>query len=428
MQVTFFSESIVMNIGVIVSFTLFLFLLFLLATQAAYFLRKEKPYNQDYWPETSIIIPAYNEESNIEGCLKSVVESSYPARLMEIIVVDDESTDHTSALVSNFIKYNKSHNIRLLKATHVGKSKALNLAIRQCRHELVVTVDADALLGNDTIRKILLPMQDLKVSATNAVTLIREPNSLIEVFQKVEYAINSVIRVSFSRVYKNSIWFMGIVACYRKSVLKKTGYLKADTLTEDLDVCLELYQQGYDIVTVHDAIIRTHACKSVNELIRQRMRWYYGALQALFKNRKALSSKRKSPAVLFLFINQAWWTLFAFIFFPLTAYQVYYWFPQGALIEAGAYLLRWFSLAGPFYVLYKVPEWGISFLSIFGVMAGLLTLTSTLIAMGIFKEKYSVKEVVCIIFYFPYTILINFSLVLGVIYNLLFARKKYFIK
>jgi hypothetical protein len=155
------------------------------------------------------------------------------------------------------------------------------------------------------------------------------------------------------------------------------------------------------------------------------MRWYYGALQALAKNRDSL--KKKSPAVLFLFFNQYWWTFFAIVFFPMTAYQVHYWLPQTGLVDVFFYILRWFSLWGPAMVIYKIPEWGLNFASIFGVSAGTITFILSLAALKDFKIKLSPWLIPALFFYFPYTIVLNTAVLFGLARHGTSGRK-YFIK
>ena len=425
MNIHFFSDDIFMNLSVFVSFVLFSFLSFLFVTYILS-LFKKKEFNKfvEKFPKLSIIIPAYNEEENIKNCLRSVIYSDYPSEDMDIIVVDDKSTDKTAKIVEDIIAKITSHKIRLIKGSHKGKPESLNLGLSYAKHEYIMSIDADVILEKNTIKKLVSPMRNERVAATNSVAAIRNPKRMIEYFQMIEFSLNNLIRTSFSKVYKNSIWFFGAVAVYRKSVLEEIGKFKNDTLTEDMDICLEMYEKNYQIVTVENAIISTEACSSIAELFNQRMRWYFGALQSLFKN-KSLLKHRNSPSITFLFFNQIWWTIFAFIFFPMTAYQVYYWFPEQTL-EAIFYIIRWFSLAGPVYVLYKIPDWGLNILNIFGVLSGIITLVMSFYAIKKFKSWINIKTLIALFFYFPYTILINLILISGIV-KYTFSKKRYFI-
>ena len=426
MNIQLLSTDPIMNLAAALSFILFLFILFLFMVKIVGIFRREThSHARAGKPPVSILIPAYNEEHAITSCLAAIVTSSYPKKLYEIIVIDDESTDRTAHLVEQFIADHPTVSVRIIHGMHHGKSAALNLGLTHAVHDLVITIDADVKIAHDTITKLTAPMGNEHVAASNAVAIIHKPQRMIEYFQMIEFTLNNLIRSSFSRVFKNSIWFFGAVACYKKNILTSIGGFKQHTLTEDMDLSLELFSKGYRIITVENAVIATDARPGVAELFTQRMRWYYGALQSLFKHRALLTTHTRRPEILFLFINQWWWTLFAFLFFPLTAYQVYYWFPAQTA-DAALYLLRWFTLWGPFYVLWHIPDWGLSTLNIFGVLSGLLTLTMSVTALVWFRGEKHPKTLLALALYFPYTILLNAILIAG-IGRYAFAKKKYFI-
>lgn len=426
-HVNYYSEDLIMNITMIVSFVLFSFLFFLLTSFIISQFRKVKKEKklEKFYP-ISILIPCYNEESKIGQCIDSLVASDYQKDKMEILVLDDGSKDRTIEVANKKSKEYPEMDIRVLKLKHEGKSATMNKGVKRAKYNLLITVDADITVEKDTIKKLVAPMDQENVAATNAVAVIRKPRKLIEYFQMIEFTINNLIRTSFSRNFKNSIWFFGAVACYRKDILKETGGFKKDTLTEDMDICLEMFNKQYKIITVEDAFIFTDACPSIRKLFKQRMRWYFGALQSLFKNRQLLGKERRSPAVIFLFFNQYWWTFFSFIVFPMLVYQIIYWWPGGDLIEIFSYIFRWFSLSGPAYVLYKIPDWGLNMLNIFAIMAGLVTFAKSVPALKKFKGQFSFKTFVALFFYYPYTLILNAIIITGVIkYKL--SRVKYFI-
>ena len=415
MEFVWFIDNVYMNIFAIIMLILFMFLFFLFIVFILSLFKKQKKI--DFNPNISIIIPAYNEENKIANCIKSILNSNY--KNYEIILVDDGSTDNTIK------KAKEAYNdLIVIKAEHKGKVDALNLGVKKAKNEIVFCMDADVVLDKNAIKYLVQPLKENDVAATNALVLTKKHNNLVQAWQNVEYFYNNLIRLSFSKLFKNSIWFFGAVACYKKNALKKIGYFKKESLTEDMFVCLELYRNNYRIITVEKAIIYTDAMKSLKSLFIQRMRWYFGALQALIKNNQLLKNKKSSIPVLFLFSNQFWWTFFAFISFFIFSYQVYYWFPEG-LFSQFSYLFRWFSILGPFYVLYKIPEGWLSFLNISGIFAGILTLFLSIISLIKYKGKFTFYTIIALFFYFPYTILLNTMIVFS-IFKYAFSKKKYF--
>jgi hypothetical protein len=143
------------------------------------------------------------------------------------------------------------------------------------------------------------------------------------------------------------------------------------------------------------------------------MRWWFGVLVSLAKNRQVLR-KDASLSIWFLYLNQVWWSFYSIFSLPLFIYQILYWLPKAGG-EIFWYLFRWFSLLGPFYVLYKIPEWGLSLLNIFGVMSGIMSAALIFISFGVFGKRLDVWDILAVFFYFPYTIILNLVILFSLI-------------
>ncbi|MBW2982483.1 glycosyltransferase family 2 protein, partial [Candidatus Woesearchaeota archaeon] len=240
------AANFAMILSIFIFALLFLFLLSVFVTSMLSLFKKQKITN--YKPNVSIIIPCYNEEKNIEKCLDAVYSSDYPLEKVEIIVVDDGSSDKTAEIADNYSK-----NISLIKGKHKGKSEALNLGIKNAKYDIICTIDADTEVDKTTLKKLVQPFMNPEVGATNGSCIAKNKNSLLGMFQNIEYHYNNLIRKSFSVLFDNGIWFYGAFACYRKEILKKIGYFKKDSMTEDADIALEIYAAGYKTINIHDA-------------------------------------------------------------------------------------------------------------------------------------------------------------------------------
>jgi cellulose synthase/poly-beta-1,6-N-acetylglucosamine synthase-like glycosyltransferase len=394
------------------------------------FIRKTYP---DYKPNVSIIIPCYNEEKNIIKCIDALLDSDYPKEKTELIVVDDGSTDSTINVLREYRQKEYQGkkgfaDFKIAKSSHKGKSEALNAGIKLAKNEIVFCVDADTIVSKDTLFKMARPFSDEKVGATNGSCIVRNRKNILGMFQTMEYHFNNLIKKSFSDIFGTSIWLFGAFACYRKNIIEKIGSFKKDSLTEDMDIMLELNAAGYKTVNVHDAFGKVHAPDSFHDFFRQRTRWWIGGLQALFKHRKLFSFKSRVP-VIFLFLNQYWWSFYAFLSIPLIAYQYNYWLGSniGSFYDWFMYTFKWFSAIGPFNVIYHIPEWGINFYSIFGVIAGLMMTIMLFSSALLFKEKNWILLLVAVLFYFPYTILLNTIILISSI-RAIFLKDSYFIR
>lgn len=401
--------------GVLLAFLLFLFVVFLLS------LLKRPPKDVGFEPHVSVIIPAYNEEKTIGHCLLSLKKTDYPPRKMEIIVADDGSTDKTSSIARQL-------GARVIKEKHRGKSAALNAGLRAARHDIVLTLDSDTRMEKNCLRKLVGPFSQPDVGAVMGNVRVLNSSTFLGMFQNIEYHLNNLIRNSFSLVFNHSVWFFGAMTCYRKKAALLAGGFSKDTLAEDWDISFALKKQGLRTVSVLDALGHTIAPKTLPELSRQRSRWWIGTLQALSKHRR-LFFQDSSTSFRFLFVNQFWWSFYAFASLPLIIYQVNYWFPppSASALEVFAYLFRWFSQLGPLYVISKIPQWGISLYSIFGVLAGILSAAMIISAMAIFREKPALWHIVALFFFFPYTILLNILIALSII-RYTYRKQRFFIR
>jgi len=415
------AENMILETGTYVFAVLFIFLTFVFSTAILSIFKKDhyKPFE----PFVSIVVPCYNGESTISRCLDSVFSLDYPKKKIEVIVVNDGSTDNTRTILGKYMK--KHSNLSVIKGNHEGKSLSLNLGVKNAAYDIIMSVDADTFIEKDSLKRLVRPFQMKDVGATNGSCIPYNSDTIISIFQKIEYHYNNLIRKSFSVIFNNGIWFFGAFACYRKSVLEEIGYFKTNTLTEDMNAAMEIYTSGYRTINVHDAIGMTVVPHSLSLFYNQRMRWWIGALQTLNKNH-ALFSKRASPSIIFLFINQYWWSLYALMSFPLIAYQVYYWLPNSGTLDVALYLFRWFTLTGPIYVLYKIPVWGINIYNIFGVASGIMSIFLIIWAIHIFNDRVGLKNAFAIFFYFPYTLILNSIIVISLV-KMLFLEKKYFI-
>ena len=401
--------------GILFLYLVFIFMIFLISN---FFKRK----NEDFEPKVSVVVPTYNEQNNIKECLDFIFKSNYKKNKLEVMVVDDGSTDNTLKILK---KYKE---VKVLRQEHLGKVEALNLGALNSSHEFILTVDADTVLNKDCLKELIKPFFHHDIGATTGNNNVRNNNSIICAFQNVEYHFSNLIRNSFSKVFDNGIWFSGSVACYRKSALKRIGYFKKDTLAEDQDIALEMKKFGYRTINAPKAVGYTIAPNKIKDLYKQRTRWWIGTLQSIVKN-KELFSRKSSPSILFLYTNQFWWSFYAFLSLPLIIYQINYWLPYNTqtLFSTLSYLFKWFSLMGPIYVLYKIPEWGISLYSIFGVLAGIMTTIISISALRMFKDRISLKNLFVIFFYFPYTIILNIIILTSLLRHR-FWEKSFYIK
>lgn len=231
-------------------------------------------------PFMSIIVPAYNEEKTIVNCIQSVQSLDYTN--YETIIVDDGSTDKTyqQAIQS------KTEKTKIIHQENKGKANALNAGIRQSRGDIVLTVDADTILDRQALRKIAdrFAANDAIGAVAGNVKVKPEPK-LINNLQSAEYTTGiNLVRKSQS-ILGCVMIVPGPVAALKRDAIEKAGYFSDETFAEDFDITLNILKCGSRIEYEEESLAFTDAPKNVEDMVKQRRRWYRGMIQVLDKHK-----------------------------------------------------------------------------------------------------------------------------------------------
>jgi len=237
-----------------------------------------------FQPPVSVIIAAHNEEKVIVATVEAILRNGYPD--LEIIVVDDGSSDATRALLERAFAW--TERVRIYGQVKSGKSAALNLAIARTEHEILVAVDADTVLRPGTIRRLVGHFADPRVGAVSGNARVGNRGSWITRFQSIEYicAFNLDRR---ALDLLNAITVVpGAIGAWRKGLIRQVGGFGRDTLAEDTDLTLAIRRLGCRVRYEDAAVAYTEVPDTTRGLAAQRFRWLFGTLQAVWKHRDAL--------------------------------------------------------------------------------------------------------------------------------------------
>ena len=235
----------------------------------------------------SVLIPAYNEEDSVEGTVRAVLNSDYK-NILEIIVINDGSTDNTGKIAEALAKKYKI--IKVLNKKNSGKADSLNQALRIAKGELIIVLDSDSYILPDAIGKMIGYFDNKQVASVTGKILVKNYNNLIERLQAAEYAI-----IAFSRKlleFVEGIWVTpGALSMYRKSTLLDVGGFDTKNITEDVEITWRLISKGYAIKMCLAAGTYTIVPNNVKKWWRQRIRWDIGGIQTLNKYKKWILKK-----------------------------------------------------------------------------------------------------------------------------------------
>jgi len=237
-------------------------------------------------PTVSIIVPAYNEGVVIEGSIRSMLNVQYPS--LEIIVVDDGSTDDTYMRAKRYEGAHGHTVVRVLRKENGGKGDSLNYGIHASTGELVLTVDADSRLEPASLLYAVQHFKDPEIGAVAGNVKVGNRINMLTKMQALEY-IEGLNMVRRSQGYFSAVNIIpGPLGLFRRTVLDEVGYYELDTFAEDCDITIKVLTRGWKIQYEPYAITWTEAPETIKDFFRQRYRWTRGILQSLRKHRRYL--------------------------------------------------------------------------------------------------------------------------------------------
>ncbi len=280
------------SMGFVFFYTLYILLLLI---YLYYYPRAVKPnplVRDEELPSVSIVIPAYNEEDRIGGVIENVLSIDYPRDRLEVIVVDDGSSDKTSIVASQYP-------VRIVRhGVNRGRGAAVMTGIRNAKGEIVITVDADTRLEKNSVKKLASIFRVYPwIGAACGRLKTPRTGKLLVLGQWVEYLLG----YSYSKLLKSLTGWMlipsGAFSAYRRSLV--AGVDVSDTLAEDFDLGLNVIRSGYRLYYAWDAVAYTDVPETLGSFLRQRTRWSIGGLQVLAKHRDMLFDRKYGVVGLF---------------------------------------------------------------------------------------------------------------------------------
>ena len=238
-----------------------------------------------YLPPVAVVVPAFNEVVGIEAAVRSLVASDYPD--LEIVLVDDGSDDGTPEAIEAL----GLPGVRVVRKENGGKASALNVGIAATDAPVIVMVDGDTLFEPDTVRRLVQPLVDERVGAVSGNTKVGNRRGLLGRWQHIEYVTGFNLDRRMYEVLQCTPTVPGAIGAFRRDVLVEVGGVSDDTLAEDTDLTLAIGRTGRRVVYAEDARAWTEAPATLGSLWRQRYRWSYGTMQAVWKHKRAFISR-----------------------------------------------------------------------------------------------------------------------------------------
>ncbi len=227
-------------------------------------------------PKVAVIVPCWNEEKTVHGTIASILALDYPADKLEVIAVDDGSTDTTW---QELLQYKDNPRVRIFQKENGGKHTAINFGIDNTDAEIVGGLDADSFVAPDALRRMIAMFQsDPEVMAVTPSLIVHNPQTMLQHAQQVEY--------NMSTYNKKMLSFLGAIhvtpgpfSLFRKSMFDKIGKFRKAHNTEDQELAYRMQQNHLKIEHCVNAYVYTSSPDTVKKLYKQRLRWIYGFIQ-----------------------------------------------------------------------------------------------------------------------------------------------------
>jgi len=245
------------------------------------------------YPSITFLVPAYNEEENIENTIRSLIKVEYPKNKKKIIIINDGSKDKTLEIAKRLEE--EFEEVFVLNKSNSGKANSLNEALKIVNTELIAVTDADSYPNPDSVKKMVGYFDDEKVCAVTSRVLVKNKKNLLGRFQVMDYSIIAWTRKLLDFV--DSVYVTnGPLSIYRTEKTKEIGGFDPNNLTEDIEITWHFLSLGYKTRMSYSSIVYTSVPEKLRGWINQRVRWNLGGIQTIKKYYKSMF---KNPENLF---------------------------------------------------------------------------------------------------------------------------------
>jgi len=248
---------------------------------------RDKPGDIRY--SVAFLVPALNEADNVVACIRSLDRAAERyERLCKLYLVDNGSSDATRALAQEALSRCKALTGVVLSCPEAGKSKALNLGLRDIREDIVVRIDADTQVSPDLLQAAIPHFAEPTVGGVSGLPLPLGTRPLLAKLRAVEVYMNQgFVRLGMSAV-DGLLSMTGVFSAYRRSCLEALGGFAEGINGEDTDIALRIGRLGYRLVNDPRLVVYSEVPGSFAELREQRLRWFRSTFHVAARNRSAM--------------------------------------------------------------------------------------------------------------------------------------------
>lgn len=215
-------------------------------------------------PSVSVIVPVRNGERSIGRCVASIVDLDYPKDLLEVIVIDNGSTDRTRFILESY-----TASVRIISEPKRGASAARNSGLRVAKGEVVAFTDADCVVDKSWLKHLVVPLEDKRIGAVGGKNLSSNPKNYIERYGEEIHNHEAAIRLYKPPYVITMNW------ASRLDVIREVGFFDEEFLRgQDVDLAYRITQVGYSLEYEARAVIYHHNETTLRGLFHEG--WVHG--------------------------------------------------------------------------------------------------------------------------------------------------------
>lgn len=226
-----------------------------------------------------MIVPVYNGANTIDACIESLLALDYPAERLELIFVDNASTDKTAQILDRY-----REKIRIAFEAKRGPAAARNRGLRVARHEIVAMTDADCTVDGNWLRRLIEPLDDSSVGLVGGTILSKRPCNAVELFGERVHDHRMAIEVWQPPYVITMNW------ASRKSVLTQVDFFDESFFRcEDVDLAYRAFQGGVQFAFAPKAVVYHRNENTLADLFHEGYLHGYYSVQAIKKHQALLT-------------------------------------------------------------------------------------------------------------------------------------------
>jgi cellulose synthase/poly-beta-1,6-N-acetylglucosamine synthase-like glycosyltransferase len=235
-----------------------------------------------YEPTVTVVIPLFNEGEGIYHTIKSLLEQDYPAQKLDIIVVDDCSTDDSYTWAKKAEAEDPTRVKAIKNPYNMGKRRGINHAVRHAKSEIIVSVDSDVIVERTAVRKLISRFTRPSIAAVGGRVCVSNPHeNWLTRMQTIKYFFGYEYLKNLERYFSSVMCLSGCLTAYRRHVLIELEPILEDRNVfgipikygEDRFLTRQVVKAGYETTLTLDAICWTVAPNNLTKYFAQQLRW-----------------------------------------------------------------------------------------------------------------------------------------------------------